>query len=535
MVITQDFKLNIYQQTLIEYMNNKDEKHAICNAVAGSGKSTTLYQVALSLQERGIEPKNIIVVVFGKQNSLDLQTKFGEEWRSSICTLHSLGYSLCSDILTKKLTLEPKKYWNIAKYSEYFTFHFKKGILLESGAIDDESQFLNLFNLARYALGCFEADELKEIATHYNLHAIYDFDICSEACKTLDCEGKKLAEVNGIIDYSDMIYLPIVYKFWNYGWFNHYQYALIDECQDLNPCQVEMTARLSKRLLYVGDPHQSIYGFAGAGINSYYDIKDYLEPVELPLSVCYRCPASHIEFVNQLFPSIAIKPATNAKKGLLVTISEGEASHKDNDLILSRRTAPLVKYCLKLIGQGISAKVKGKDIASTLITEIDNIYNHALATLSHFLGEVPKFDHFLGYLQNYQQLKQHQWYELDNYDRLCELLDDKLNVLQVVYNNLKDDERAFSFEGLKETIGKLFTNEKQAITLCTVHRAKGLESERVYILEPNDMPLSWRHQKDWEYEQEKNLLYVALTRSKSELYLIGNATWFEVIGALDNE
>jgi DNA helicase II / ATP-dependent DNA helicase PcrA len=69
-----------------------------------------------------------------------------------------------------------------------------------------------------------------------------------------------------------------------------------------------------------------------------------------------------------------------------------------------------------------------------------------------------------------------------------------------------------------------------SISLCTVHRAKGLEAERVYILEPDDMPMSWRHQQDWEYQQELNILYVALTRSKSELYLMGDATWFEVMG-----
>jgi DNA helicase II / ATP-dependent DNA helicase PcrA len=148
--------------------------------------------------------------------------------------------------------------------------------------------------LARYNLGSFEADELKKLATQHNLHSIYDFNVCSEVFKLLATHGTHLAETDRIIDYTDMIYLPTVaYEFWQYGWFEPCQYALIDECQDLNPCQLEMTMNLAKRLLYVGDPRQSIYGFAGAGINSYYDLKDYLNPVELPLSVCYRCPTSH--------------------------------------------------------------------------------------------------------------------------------------------------------------------------------------------------------------------------------------------------
>ncbi len=33
--------------------------------------------------------------------------------------------------------------------------------------------------------------------------------------------------------------------------------------------------------------------------------------------------------------------------------------------------------------------------------------------------------------------------------------------------------------------------------------------------------MSWRNIKPWQEEQEDNLLYVALTRSKSELYIVG--------------
>jgi DNA helicase II / ATP-dependent DNA helicase PcrA len=530
MTTTQDFKLNIYQQGLIAYMNNDSEKHAICNAVAGSGKSTTLLYVALSLHNQGIDPSDIKIVVFGKQNSLDLIAKFGSHWRESICTLHSLGYSFCSNILSEKLEVNANKYRKIAKDLEYLKPGSGAGMLLESEAIDDESQFLKLFDLARHNLGSFESDELKELATQYNLDAIHDFDVCSEVYKLLDREGKKLAETDGIIDYTDMIYLPTVaYEFWRHKWFKPCEYALIDECQDLNPCQIEMTMKLADRLLYVGDPHQSIYGFMGSNPQSYESIKQQVNPVELPLSVCYRCPVSHIELVNELFPTIPIKSATNAKEGMLTRIEEDKACHKDNDLILSRKTAPLIKYCFKLISKGIPARVKGRNIGNGLIKEIDAIYDRASFTLSYLVNEVPKFDYFFSYIEDYQQLKQLQWHGLDNCDRLCEILDDKLKAIKVIYNNLSSDEYSFAFKGLKEAVNKLFSDTEQAITLSTVHRAKGLESERVFIIQPDDMPMSWRHQQEWEYQQELNILYVALTRSKSELYLLGDASWLETI------
>jgi ATP-dependent exoDNAse (exonuclease V) beta subunit len=54
-----------------------------------------------------------------------------------------------------------------------------------------------------------------------------------------------------------------------------------------------------------------------------------------------------------------------------------------------------------------------------------------------------------------------------------------------------------------------------------------LESDRIFIINPNDLPMVWRNQEGWQLEQEYNLLYVALTRSKSELYVVGNASWVQ--------
>ncbi|MDF5732419.1 MAG: 3'-5' exonuclease [Rhizonema sp. PD38] len=56
--------------------------------------------------------------------------------------------------------------------------------------------------------------------------------------------------------------------------------------------------------------------------------------------------------------------------------------------------------------------------------------------------------------------------------------------------------------------------------------AKGLESDRIFIYKPEDMPMYWKKQQPWQLEQEQNLLYVALTRSKSELFIVGNPEWY---------
>jgi len=58
------------------------------------------------------------------------------------------------------------------------------------------------------------------------------------------------------------------------------------------------------------------------------------------------------------------------------------------------------------------------------------------------------------------------------------------------------------------------------IKLSTIHRAKGLEAKRVFILNFNDLPHFKPNQKPWERIQEQNLKYVAITRALNELYLV---------------
>jgi superfamily I DNA/RNA helicase len=49
-----------------------------------------------------------------------------------------------------------------------------------------------------------------------------------------------------------------------------------------------------------------------------------------------------------------------------------------------------------------------------------------------------------------------------------------------------------------------------------VHKAKGLEAQRVFILEPHLMPSKWARQ-EWQQEQEANIIYVAVTRALETL------------------
>ena len=67
-----------------------------------------------------------------------------------------------------------------------------------------------------------------------------------------------------------------------------------------------------------------------------------------------------------------------------------------------------------------------------------------------------------------------------------------------------------------------YSTDADAVTLMTVHSAKGLEFKVVFIigLEENIMPISKALPDDEELEEERRLMYVAITRAKEKLYLL---------------
>ena len=83
-------------------------------------------------------------------------------------------------------------------------------------------------------------------------------------------------------------------------------------------------------------------------------------------------------------------------------------------------------------------------------------------------------------------------------------------------------EQCSTFGDMDSKLSNLFTDYEDGryITLSTIHKAKGLEADRVFIILPDTLPLRWRGQQEWEKEQEMNLKYVAITRAKKELYFV---------------
>lgn len=260
---------------------------------------------------------------------------------------------------------------------------------------------------------------------------------------------------------------------------------------------------------------QAIMGFAGADSDSYTNIIRRTNAVELPLSICYRCPRSHIKLVKEIYPQIPIEPSPSAAEGSITQIdsSEVEKLIKLGDMVIGRKTAPLVSLCIRLISRGIKATVKGKDIGESLKKDLEDI------------AKIPgySFEFFNDAIASYKQAKATQYQGLDNEEQMLENLKDKTQAIAAIYQS---QPQARGIDDLKYYIDQLFSDENSPITLSTCHRAKGLEGDRIFIYKPDDMPMRWKNQQEWQLEQEQNLLYVALTRSKSELFIVGYPDWY---------
>ncbi len=520
------YALSSYQQGVLDFLLNGTGNGA-CNAVAGSGKSSTLLIAVIALSTMGITPDDLKVLVFGKANAEDLRGKLSKligRWGQCASTLHSMGFSLLKQERDRKSTkVNGSKYKQIGQDLGLLSKKDRKGSLIEK-KVCSESDFLKLVDLMRLTNQVALPETVQALAQQHEIE-LFEFNQVAEAIADCLRLGEILAQEEGIIDFADMIWLPVRWQLHTRPWFRAYQYLFVDECQDLNQAQLTLAlmlagqaegyARKPGRILFVGDPFQAIMGFAGADSDSYQHIVNQAKATELPLSTCYRCPQSHLKLVKHLFPAIPIEPRPDAPEGKIQVIAEDnlEAELRTGDMVLSRKTAPLVKLCIQLITRGICATVKGRDISDSLKRELENI-----AKLPRFT-----FSQFGSFLSEYAKLKAEKYKGLDNCEQLMQSLTDKLEALEAIY---LAQVQVTSVLALTAYIDDLFAdNGSSPITLATAHRSKGLENQRILLLQPDDLPLSWKGQQDWQLQQENNLLYVALTRSTAELFLVGEPQW----------
>jgi len=481
------FKPTKEQERIFLFIKKRHE-NILIKAYAGAGKTSTVVEAVNLIPKT----KKIMFLAFNKHIQQELKTKLPEHVRCY--TTYGLGFGAIKrkygdsiefdEFKIDKIIKKKSKRWNLEEYME------------------EEEVTLYLQNLKKMVDLCRLTLTLKKeyipyVADRHDNPLKKPNDV-KRIMKVLDTASND----RKTLDYTDMVYLPAIDKS---IWMFPQDYVFIDEIQDISRCQIKIiekvlkrdkiTGKLEGRLIAVGDYYQGIYGFNGADEKSFQWFENFKNTKVLPLSISFRCSKNVIKEAQTIVPNIQARE--NAPEGIVRNGSVLDEA-KDGDFVLCRTTMPLIKLFFEFLTQHKKVVIKGSDIGLQLIELIIKIKS---------IGALDKYWTYK--LQKFRKDLQREGILNPNEHTGYSTLEDKVNVL-LFLAKLSDD-----IPDLKRKIKTIFTDKLEGIILSTVHKIKGLEADRVFIIRPDLMPLP--NSRAWQAIQEQNLKYVAITRAKNEL------------------
>ena len=527
--------------------------NGIIDAVAGAGKSTTLMGCVSHIPNIN----DVIYCAFNTSIRKELQKKFKDSNQNvKVSTIHALGFQMLR--ATKSFRLDDYKYNQIIKEPQFFDTlipdidkilgYHSHPTVAELRQLEERSDILdwnekNDLNEGQQYVGkiirrlldinqkyrcTLEEDDVKcydAMIRHFGIIPYYEQGMSTyndevEAYfrlhQKLIKEGNSMAISHGIIDFTDQIYLPFIM---NLTAQKKYGFVFVDECQDLSKAQVKVVEKYLRedgRLLAVGDSYQAIYGFAGADCNSFQRVTDSFNCTILGLTDCFRCPRNVIQLAQSLrsdikgFKDYPGKIFKIPNREVLINIKEG-------DLVICRTRLPLRALALKLINKDFKVKIHPDELQEFMG---DYKKNFTLQELRKVLNDdiiEQFFEH--AKVRNQKRIT----HENQNADAIIRkiLIKEEVDTMVTTLDFLKKKYFDWHLNTLDNTLKRLklmLSNPSDdAIRISTIHRAKGLENNRVFILEYDKLPPT--RELEWENIQERNLHYVAVTRPKEELYL----------------
>lgn len=309
------------------------------------------------------------------------------------------------------------------------------------------------------------------------------------------CRSEKRPRV---IDYSDMCWLPVVHQLrvWQYD------RVLVDETQDLSPCQIELLmccVRRGGRITVIGDPAQALYGFRGADEHTIDVLEDRLNAKVLPLSVTYRCCRAVVDLARREVPDLIAAPGAPQGRVDAADTDQLVSRSRPGDMVVSRSNAPLFGLCWKLLLSGKRAAVKGRDIGDGVCRFIERF---DVATVLELVAAATAWRD--AEVERLEALNRDLAPVVDRFECVVALTEGETLVLDV----LAKARRLFISDKAVED-GDV--DQAELIVLGTTHKLKGLEADRVWMLED-----TYRPEKGGE---EGRCWYVAVTRAKTQLFL----------------
>lgn len=505
-------------------------RNLIISAVAGSGKSTTIKELLRFIPSH----KTVLYLTFMREVNLDLGDKVtamvaelgSASPQAEVRTCHSIGNSCLRSIGIKG---DPMK--NGRKYHHLCQDYLKSHMAEYDYKVSE--QLAELVNKVRVTLSPTDEESLRGLISRYTIDLNPSdkdvWPIILQAVPFILDAGMKQAREK--IDFTDQIWLPSAMNLQP----ARYDVVMIDEAQDLSPCIRELALKAVKRdgmVISVGDRRQAIMAFAGASPRSLDELKEATNALELPLNKNYRCPKSVIRLAQTLVPEIEAYEGAIEGSVEYVTQASVASLAQIGDMILCRYNAPLIEMAIDLIKMRKRCIVKGKDLGgnvtsflkkvATFFEERNFVAPHALyADLVKFVNE------YQSRMMAILMLN-----EEENENRINKL-DDDCATLLALFEGYEEEvgERGGNYDGFVAFIENFFAAHgetkgevrgearKHTITLSTGHKAKGLENPNVFILGYDELP-SPKAKTAEAQEQERNLLYVMITRPQKCLYCV---------------
>lgn len=463
-----------HEQDEITTLVRTTSANIMVNALAGTGKTTIL-----EMTEAAAPTKPILCLAFNKRVADEAAARMSST--TSVRTFNSLGHRIWAAHIGKPFGPDTKKISNLVAELANTSKRGEASMIWENFSLIVEG-----VNKAR-ALGYIPPKHAygeRSLADWVEVEEIMEekpsFPVCELITNVLN---RSIADAfRGSCDFNDQVYMPALFG----GEFPKFPLTLVDEYQDLNRVNNMMVGKLvgSRRLIGVGDPNQSIYGFRGAERNGMGKAVDYFEAVEKTLSISFRCPENIVRAVRWHVPNFRwSKPGGSVNTLANVHLS----AIPDAATILCRNNAPLLALAMRMLIGGRSVTVSGSDIGPKVIAQMRKLGPESLS-------------------QSALLIKIADW-EADRLARENKHASDTAECMRVFARQASDLAGALAYAT------QLF-NQKGRIQLLTGHKAKGLEFPYVIHLDPflvGDRP------------QERNLSYVITTRSSDALYLLDSA------------
>lgn len=596
--------LNAEQALAASHINGP----CIVIAIPGSGKTTCLTERVFHLLQNNIKPNNILCLTFTNKAANEMKERLLKKIGDTssgiwISTFHKLFIAII------------RKYSNKTTVSPNFSIYDENA---QKDLIEKIARLKNLDidkNLLYYLIKCSNdyRENLLDNFDEFNLKDCY-IDVIKQYYETLD----KL----NVVDFSGILYKTYLlinkYPEVQQELSERFKYVLVDEWQDTNKIQYEITKKISSHgnLFVVGDECQSIFGFRGSKPENMNLIKQDFENVkEVVFINNYRSSDEILKVAQKLIKNNPNTEHINLKsvrgKGDAVDVipfdsPEHEAGFiayeienakfkkklKWNDFAILYRINSLSRNLeMSLKQKGIPYKVYGgfsffdrkeiktvisylsflsnpsdtisfvkcistptRGVGDAAVTKIEQIAHDnncsifqackmaieqkllsktALNSLSIFINYFEKykkietdnsmslFDMVSSLMKEtglYEYMKKQSdkdpdWQKrIDNVNEFLKSIED--------YQNSSKSPNLSSFLQTIQLYSSADEEEKDCVSLMTIHAAKGLEFKYVFGvgLEQGILPHKRSIDENNIFE-ERRLMYVLATRSKDKLFL----------------